>query len=307
MIGLLLWWFSWAFAQNCESTNHQFRDFKSIVQTQMYSQQVAEKLTAAGWTCDSRTQEVRGTRCRGAIPGYPQKVNIYIPRSLQQAALSVNLHFHGYNLDRPQDIQRHFNMKNGDGDYGAFLARSQASSLLVIPESTGNGKDYSSFLGSAKQVNEFLAKIAKVSGTENQKWSMSGHSGAGKVINQILSDRRSLRPGLNSIALFDALYGPHENIQKWVRENRAAKKKFILFDSYISGLYPDGKALANDTWSKEYKRILGGKTITVNQEISEDVTYLDLYKERHLDVMSRHMAIMKNGRMDAFLRAAGAL
>lgn len=297
-----------SFAQVCGTGGSNLSDLQKVCLHGGLASRISERLKSSGFSCDSSRVDVRGIHCRGNVEGYPQKVNIYIPAQVSDADLSLSLHFHGYNLEEPQNIQRHFNLQNGDGDYGLFLARSKANSLLVIPESMGNGKDYYSSLGSSAKVNQFLERISSLTETKASKLTLSGHSGAGKVIHQILSQGGSaLKPSLKAVGLFDALYGPHENIQKWIREKRASEEKFIFYDSYISGLYPDGKVLSNDMWSKEYKRLLPGSTLSSTGAVPLGVSYYDIPKKRAEAVMPPHMAIMKNGGMDRFLQAASSL
>ncbi len=59
---------------------------------------------------------------------------------------------------------------------------------------------------------------------------------------------------------------------------RAQKKKFIFYDSYISGLYPNGKRLPVDIYSQDYKRLFKGSKITAEQELPEGVSFFDIPK-----------------------------
>ncbi len=85
-------------------------------------------------------------------------------------------------------------------------------------------------------------------------------------------DVRRFAPPVQSIALFDALYGPHENIQKWIREKTRAKEKFLFS---MTVLYPNlrtKRRLSVDIYSQDYKRLFKGSKITAEQELPEGVS-----------------------------------
>jgi hypothetical protein len=166
------------------------------------------------------------TTCIGLISGYSQKVRIYIPKSYEaQNLTTLNIHFHGWRLDGVDTFKVNKSDLQGWGDYAARLAESGSSELLIIPESIGHCSTYKTELTGIGKFEQFVTEIKKnIGAKEDLLIGLSGHSGAGRVIDLILGSLRtnqsSLINQIYKIGFFDAVYDDLPNFRALVSSTR---------------------------------------------------------------------------------------
>lgn len=249
-----------------------------------------EKLKSQGFDCSTPAPSYeRGVRCRGKVDGYPEAVNIFIPSQYQeQASVPIAVHFHGHNSSwcEKGTSACHFNMKNGDGDYGKFLTNSGSNQLLVIPESQGHEDTYLSAFKKPEDFEKFLNGVKKGVGvTTWSSLSISSHSGGDVVINKLAQWYEGRSAGetlkkLHSVALFDSLYANRDGIAALPAAMKKNDPNSRFLGSYVVGA--GASTTAHMNW-------LRTKVPASSQW---------QYKE----VKTVHMSIMKDGGMDEYLK-----
>ena len=174
------------------------------------------------------------THCLSKVSNYPEPVHIFIPKKLDKTKpISMNIHFHGHNLAGYD----HFDKKYAD--YGDFLSKSKINSILVIPESKGNCSTYDKFFQSADNSYDFINASKKLfTPLAITSLSLSGHSGAYRVLNTIMGHRNleeNIKIPVSGVGLFDATYGSTNSIEEFAIKKLKTGKAFLFFDSYVSG------------------------------------------------------------------------
>lgn len=198
----------------------------------------------------------RGQRCIGQIPSYPKPVNIFIPHNFDYSKpANLALHFHGHNAGaNPSAV--HIDPNDGRGDYACFAAQSKTNTIVVIPESENKCDDYrkitpSGFVQMLKEIRSATAE-SKMIWNDQSRLTLSGHSGAYTILNQIgkwidsnKEVKAALQP-LSGVGLFDTLYGDKPGIQNLIN---FMEKKGMPYSTYLTwdpdtGTAPASQAMA---------------------------------------------------------------
>lgn len=271
---------------SCHSLQSQKNLQKIEMKMSSGSEALAAQLKAQGFRCDSPPPSFeRGYRCRGMIEGYPQSVNIFIPPHFEKRkSQPLALHFHGHNQN-PQDPEVHFNVKNGDGDYGKMLALSGANTLLIIPESLGKDSTYKDYFKKTEDLDRLLKGVESKTGTTISSLSLSSHSGGDRTMDRLASWYISGHKGdylgkTQSIALFDSLYGQREALARWPQALKEVSSQSRFLGSYVVG--PADSTSRHMKWFKT------------------KVPTTDQWKYR--EVKTSHMSIMRDGGFSDYLR-----
>lgn len=243
---------------------------------------LADLLTKQKFTCNTSSVEIskRGILCQGLVAGYPRNVRIYIPANYTGTiGTKINYFFHGHRLAGVDTFKINPGDTKGSGDFGARLAESQSKDLLVIPESIGNCATYEVRLYHLEEFQNFLSNIEKLVGLDRPKFSLSGHSGAGRVLNILLSHVKNLKieDRLVKVGYYDAFYhADYPYLTDLVK--RASSIYFTV--AYV---YPGGTTKGMGSLSP-YKNKIVVKVVPGKN-----------------GVISDHMNVMNNGGFSQFL------
>lgn len=251
--------------------------------------EMAATLSAKGFSCDRPAPSYeRGVRCRGKLAGYPEAVNIFIPSQFEKKnSLPVALHFHGHNTGCERGTPEcHFNVSNGDGDYGKFLTDSGANTLLVMPESQGRDDTFKNYFKKPQDLDHLMDAVKETVGI--QSWdslSLSSHSGGDAVMERLArwyesGQKGALLQKLQSVALFDSLYADREGIALWPAAMKKENPSSRFLGSYVVG--PGASTVKHMKWLR--------------------ARVPDTEQWQFREVRSSHMAIMKEGGMSDYLR-----
>jgi len=270
---------------DCFSTNN-FLPLRIELKVSSDAEQMASQLSRLGFRCtDPAPSYDRGYRCRGKISSYPEPVNFYIPPGYKkETAGPLAMHFHGHNINGRSDASVHFNIQNGNGDYGKMLANSGTNTLLIIPESLGNCETYADYFKAPRDLDKFMQEIESTTGRSISSLSFSSHSGGDRTMDRLAVWYQSNNRGeylgrTKNIALFDSLYANSEALARWPQalKNEVPISKFL--NSYVVGS--------------------GASTIKHMQWLRTKVPLTEAWKYR--EVRTQHMSIMRDGGFSDFL------
>lgn len=196
------------------------------------------QLVSEGFVCNhmqnnTLSQGPRTGYCRGKIPTYNGFVRIYFDENIAFNKISeAIIFFHG--LRSSQTFSINEKNINALGDFGARLRSAKTyQKILIVPESEYGVESYKQFYTCGKRcaqsLIQFVDQIGQVSQLEINKIKLAGHSGAYLAIDGLLAFEENKKI-ISHVALYDAIYGPIENIRKWIKED-ATKKLNITFIS----------------------------------------------------------------------------
>lgn len=154
-------------------------------------------------------------------------VAVFVPKNYQPAGpANLVFFFHGWNSS--------IEAAQADFDLCRQFAQSGVNALLVVPELARDVPD--SFAGKledkngfARLVKELLAVLASsrvIDRPEAGHLVLSGHSGAFRVVGQILM-RGGLADHIDEVYLFDALYAWTDVFGRWIQERHG---RFVSVD-----------------------------------------------------------------------------
>ena len=229
-----------------------------------------------------------GYRCRGKLPIYPEPLNVFVPLQIQSVSI-LALHFHGFNICGSSEC--HFNLKNGDGDYGKFLSQKSRQTLLVIPESAGKITTYLNYFQSPQIFDAFVQEIQIALGISNfTQLKISSHSGSDKIMERLASWEIStqLLPSqclkkVQAIALFDSFYEYRKSFPVWIKKLTKENPDFYFLGSYVHNSPTDRQ---NAYMYMQWLQTILPATSQIH----------------YFDIRSTHFGIMKDGEMSEFLR-----
>lgn len=145
---------------------------------------------------------------------YSEPIAILIPPGITRPQ-NILLHLHGWkgvceDLNAPPTVmERNFNfltqMKNAGYDH----------SVLVIPMSRYHCDTYYAELQGQKQFERFTSYISGLLNPINDRWIISGHSGAGTVISTALSRNPAFMKKVDAVMMIDATYGIDRTLPYW--------------------------------------------------------------------------------------------
>lgn len=123
--------------------------------------------------------------------------------------------------------------------FTAAIAEAKATnSILVFPVSYGQNTDYRvQLVGHFKAFSEWTKKITQPA--EGTGWYISGHSGAGTIIPDMLIAASSTIPTVRSIMLQDATYGVPARLENWKAIARGSKN-MALESVFLEGSSTSG-------------------------------------------------------------------
>lgn len=119
--------------------------------------------------------------------------------------------------------------------FTAAINDAQAqNAVLVFPVSLGQNADYrTQLVGHFKAFTEWTKKIAQP--TDGAGWYISGHSGAGTIIPDMLTAASSTIPSVRAILLQDATYGVSARIESWKKIAKDGGPKMFIESVFIDG------------------------------------------------------------------------
>lgn len=187
----------------------------------MAQELLADKLKRSGFTCVSRPDGDICTISRVNANGfrYGKPIAILIPTGLTQPD-DLLLHIHGHRgVCEPASagatsMADRFKMLEQMREAGA------RRSVMIFPVSDGKNTDHDSQL--VPQFDKFTSWVEDLVQPKRKAWSVSGHSGAGRVISTALARNPAFTRKTKQIMLLDATYGIPNHIDNWhkiAREN----------------------------------------------------------------------------------------
>jgi len=165
---------------------------------------------------------INGHRYKDKI--YPAKthysdssVAIFIPKDFRKTPqINIVIYFHGWNNTIDSSLIRFKLLEQ--------FSQSNKNAIFIFPEGPKNAPD--SHGGKLEEkdglknlVNDvlvYLSKSGKIDSSNIGKITLSGHSGAYRVITFCL-DRGGLTNNISDVLLFDALYGRSEKYLFWIK------------------------------------------------------------------------------------------
>lgn len=188
--------------------------------------------------------------CSNRIAYYSLPFHFFYPKNLDaNKSVTINLHFHGHNLNGYDHFYKTKNPGEGYGDFGSFLVQSKLNGIFIVPESYGNCATYDNEFKSEANAVAILNELIELNPASEVKLSLSGHSGAYRVLKTIFSIQdleNKISTQIIGIGLFDATYSTIDSILNFKENN----SDFIFFDSYVDGAKGTTDDISNQLKSK---------------------------------------------------------
>lgn len=183
-----------------------------------------------------------GKRCLTKLANYPQPVFIFIPNQFKtEKEFSLLLFFHGHllpNTTYQTDVLKRF-------QFESKMAKLKRNMVMVMPMSTGLGKDYDDHFFTSLQAKEnfgaFMDSLNAnlrslgINLNNQRKLVLAGHSGAYRHLATFMNYDL---PKLSELYLFDCLYSKYaapqifaETFLRFKNDN----KRFLSFYKIGSG------------------------------------------------------------------------
>jgi len=199
-------------------------------------------------------------------------VAVFIPPGFKEGAnLDLLFYFHGWGNNIDTSLAR-FALREQ-------IAASKRNVILVFPEGPRNAPD--SFGGRLEEPGVFkdlvadvlqqLQTMGKIRSTQAGRILLSGHSGAYRVIAQILN-RGGLTDHISEVYLFDALYAMETKYTHWLDHYDG---RFINITTPDGGTWDNTEGMEIDLsdWGIPHTRI-EGNDVTVAQLRQERITLI---------------------------------
>lgn len=204
-------------------------------------------------------------------------VQIYIPPNFNpKKTIELIIWFHGWynNID---SATRYFGLTEQ-------FRLAHRNAIFIFPEGPKNAPD--SYGGKLERpemftlfINDLLKKIEakkvlpKIYTIQDCKITLSGHSGAYRVISKIIQYNK-----IDELILFDAMYGGNDAYLKWIAENK--KHRFIHIYTKEGGTFDNTRQIM-----QQLKDSLKVAIISVNED---DLKMNDLRNDRPLFIYSNN-------------------
>lgn len=179
---------------------------------------------AMDFVCQKLVEETETyTHCENKVATYPEPIHYFIPKNLNEAeTIIVNIHFQGHNLNGFTPFK----------NFGNLLLNSEKNAIIIAPISKGKCETFDSFFAKELRGNELLLNLISGLNISDYKVSLSGHSGAYRVLRTIFAYKNfSLKNDLIGVGLFDATYSDITSIVNFAKSN----SDFIFYNSYVGG------------------------------------------------------------------------
>jgi|GEM_PF-772732 len=267
-------------------------------------------ISAKAIVCETLIEETKDYKhCKNQMPPYPRPVHIYIPNNLiPKKNILVHVHFHGHNLMGYDHFDKNI------ADYGQDMIKGKKDSIVVIPESVGNCTTYDQFFSTKKNQQDFFKSLEEKLNFPIDSLSMSGHSGAYRVLNSLTTkpvidviDKKT-----KGIALFDSPYGPVNNLAQFIAQKLSQDPQFKFYLSIISG----NKATTKNWPTDLYNQVLNGKVLVDDPNcdcingphnklnnflLRQNIKFLKMPSDSR-EVLKLHFDILKKYGIEDFLR-----
>ncbi len=266
--------------------------------------------SAHALVCETLIEETKDFKhCKNQMPPYPRPVHVYIPKNIiPKKDIHVHVHFHGHNLMGYD----HFDKKISD--YGKDMIKGKKDSILVIPESVGNCTTYDQFLSVKKNQQDFFKALEEQLNFPIESLSMSGHSGAYRVLNTLTTKPiiDIVEKKTKGIALFDSPYGPVNNLASFINQKLSQDQNFKFYLAVVSG----NKATTKNWPADLYGQIVKGKELIEDPNcdclkgphnklnhylLSQNIKYMKMPSDSR-ETLDLHFDILKKYGIEDFLK-----
>lgn len=217
------------------------------------------------------------THCENKIANYPEPIHYFIPKNLNEAeTVIVNIHFQGHNINGFTPFK----------NFGNLLINSEKNAIIIAPISKGNCDTFDSFFALESRGSEFLLGLVDDLKLENYKVSLSGHSGAYRVLRTIFAYKNfSLKNDLIGVGLFDATYSDITSIVNFAKTN----SDFIFYNSYVGGANGTADEISLDL-KKRYQSL-------------SNFRFFELKTDSKKKVIDQHFELLQIFGIEQFLKS----
>lgn len=166
----------------------------------------------------------------GMFSKYPKPMAVLVPKNMSTPK-SFKVHIHGFSYFNKK-YDKSLNSMVDSFEYGKTTCQNSGE-LVLIPYSEKNKNNHHhTYLASTKKFDDFMEEFQKTIGkTENLPVSLSGHSGGGKVISQIVSyvahdsSSKSATRRVKQVDIHDGLYSSEWviNFSSWFEKSKGVE------------------------------------------------------------------------------------
>ncbi len=179
---------------------------------------------AMDFVCQKTIEENESyTHCENKIADYPETIHYFIPKNLIETnKVIINIHFQGHNINGYNPLK----------NFGNLLINSQKNAIIIAPISKGKCETFDQYFVKESKGNELLSKLVNDLNLDHISVSLSGHSGAYRVLRTIFGYKDlSIKDQLIGVGLFDATYSDVSAIVNFAKAN----SEFIFYNSFVGG------------------------------------------------------------------------
>ncbi len=161
---------------------------------------------------------------------YPKPMAILVPANMTKPS-SFRMHIHGFSYFNKK-YDKSLDSMVDSFKYGRSTCKDSGE-LIMIPYSANNKNTYHhDYLGSTKKFDEFMEEFQRAIKTEERlPVTLSGHSGGGRVISQIVSyithepDSKSATRRVKRVEIHDGLYASDRvsNFASWFERSKGVE------------------------------------------------------------------------------------
>lgn len=224
-------------------------------------------------TMDCKSLEMNGCeyeQCiapEGMLNSYPKQVAILIPKTIAQVT-QLKVHFHGFTTFQNK-WDKSLSDLTSSFEFGNKVCENKSEALIVPFSKNNKNTDFINHLYNATQFNKFIAEIEKLTQSNKPAIRLSGHSGGGKILANILNTTKYNDQSVDAnqrviqAEVFDGLYaqGWADKLANWYGQNENVQLKLNAIEATTTGTwshYLEKKFKATRPIQSHYEKNRGG-------------------------------------------------
>jgi hypothetical protein len=197
----------------------------------------------------------------GAIPGYDNRVTMFIPPNYRPNPSGDKAHFFLHGIFLAPNIEAGVFARN---NFAALAARSRSPHPLIVPESAdGNRTHVNAFLNTRSGFDHFVSGVGDALDTRISGGSIAAHSNGGVIIDPILRTSQFATRGIDVYHLDDGLHADNRAHYERLRSD----ERVLAHGGRVVSVARDGWGASNDaSVAFHLRHVLIGEGRTTSQQ-----------------------------------------